>query len=194
MKVSFVDKLYIKEIWHLSVFGFCCWLVYKLIKMCHKNSGVAFCNRKQYQLWRTAYWNRKAVQPGNFSWRCLPEVWTHGTWFQSISYWIRLAISLSLMVKKKFHHNVRYWLLCFVMFKLIKSKRLGWTKKRQGAVNKMRCSGFVASYIGETDKILNIRLTIHNWKILYWMSFTCKLLIWCGSSEKQQNHLWESYT
>ena len=50
MKVSFVDKLYIKEILNLSIFGFCCWLVYKLIKMCHKNSGVAFCNRKQYQL------------------------------------------------------------------------------------------------------------------------------------------------
>ena len=43
-------------------------------------------------------------------------------------------------------------MLCNVQTKI---KDLDEPKKKQGAVNKMRCSGCIASYIGETDKILN---------------------------------------
>lgn len=50
-------------------------------------------------------------------------------------------------------------MLCNVQTKVKDSDE---PNKRQGAVNNRKCSSCVASYIGETNKIFNIRLTKHN--------------------------------
>ena len=50
-------------------------------------------------------------------------------------------------------------MLCNVQTKVKDSDE---PNKRQGAVNNRKCSSCVASYIEETDKIFNIRLTKHN--------------------------------